>query len=63
MAASMTSSPAARASAATAVACAGWLSRSASPFASHGTATASHCGISVRIARTNARIWGTPLVA
>eukprot|EP00965_Chrysotila_dentata_P006180 201708-Pleurochrysis_carterae.AAC.1 len=53
MAASTTSSPATLASAFTPSACAGWLRRSASPFASRGTATASHWVASVRIARTS----------
>eukprot|EP00965_Chrysotila_dentata_P152138 5027245-Pleurochrysis_carterae.AAC.1 len=55
--------PASLASASTSAWCRGWLSLSASPFASLGTANANHCVVSDRAPASMARICATPLDA
>eukprot|EP00965_Chrysotila_dentata_P001990 65061-Pleurochrysis_carterae.AAC.2 len=59
----LTENPAFPASAATTSSKWGWLSRSASPLASLGTDTASHCGMSCRAALNSNRNAAAPLVA
>eukprot|EP00965_Chrysotila_dentata_P181039 5975925-Pleurochrysis_carterae.AAC.1 len=56
MRAECTCSPADRASCFTSSSRAGWLSLSASPFASQGAATASHCEARPRAPLSSARI-------
>eukprot|EP00965_Chrysotila_dentata_P136983 4530931-Pleurochrysis_carterae.AAC.1 len=63
MRARATRHPAASASAATASRRCGWLSLSASPFASLGTETASHWLVSCRAPRSSSRIAAAPLEA
>eukprot|EP00965_Chrysotila_dentata_P259258 6213495-Pleurochrysis_carterae.AAC.2 len=55
--------PAAFASASTASISLGWLSLSASPLASRGTDTASHCVVSSRACRSSTRMAAAPLEA
>eukprot|EP00965_Chrysotila_dentata_P176150 5816266-Pleurochrysis_carterae.AAC.1 len=58
-----TRSPAPRASCSTSASRAGWLSLSASSFASRGAATASHCDVRPCTPPSSARICAVPLVA
>eukprot|EP00965_Chrysotila_dentata_P019516 648913-Pleurochrysis_carterae.AAC.1 len=63
MAATWVRSPAASASCLTACSWSGWLKRSASPFASRGTDTASHCAVVPHAPASSTRICALGLVA
>eukprot|EP00965_Chrysotila_dentata_P042524 1410251-Pleurochrysis_carterae.AAC.1 len=63
MGAAWVRSPAASASRLTACSWSGWLNRSASPFASRGIDTASHCAVVSRAPASSTRICAFGLVA